>query len=76
MPANSADGRYPRTWPSLSLALLLPCGLLILMGLTDDREPPPPVGVLTPATMVGVTPVALGRSALPARPSLTSAANI
>ncbi|MEU7925993.1 hypothetical protein [Micromonospora sp. NPDC049107] len=56
MPSFLANGTRPKAWPSLPLALLLPCGLLILLGVTDDREPPPPVGVLTPATVIAVEP--------------------
>ncbi|MET8281364.1 hypothetical protein [Micromonospora sp. NPDC005174] len=56
MPSFLANGTRPKAWPSLPLALLLPCGLLILMGITDDREPPPPVGVLLPATVIAVEP--------------------
>jgi hypothetical protein len=56
MPSFLANGTRPKVWPSLPLALLLPCGLLILMGATDDREPPPPFGALTPATVIAVEP--------------------
>ncbi|MEU8166508.1 hypothetical protein AB0B97_08315 [Micromonospora sp. NPDC049004] len=56
MPSLLANGTRPKAWPSLPLALLLPCSLLILLGVTDDREPPPPVGVLLPATVIAVEP--------------------
>ncbi|WFF02170.1 hypothetical protein [Micromonospora sp. WMMD964] len=56
MPPFLDNGTRPKVWPSLPLALLLPCGLLILMGITDDREPPPPAGVLMPATVVAAEP--------------------
>ncbi|WP_030487645.1 hypothetical protein [Micromonospora chokoriensis] len=56
MPSFLATGTRPKVWPSLPLALLLPCSLLILIGATDDRQPPPPAGVLLPATVVAVEP--------------------
>ncbi|SCE80616.1 hypothetical protein GA0070612_1213 [Micromonospora chokoriensis] len=54
MPSFLDNGTRPKAWPSLPLALLLPCSLLVLMGITDDRKPPPPAGVLMPATTVDV----------------------
>ncbi|MFF0231648.1 hypothetical protein ACFYPH_10545 [Micromonospora sp. NPDC005252] len=56
MPSFLANGTRPKAWPALPLALLVPCSLLVLIGVTDDREPPPPAGVLMPATVVAVEP--------------------
>ncbi|MCZ7377666.1 hypothetical protein [Micromonospora sp. WMMC250] len=56
MPSFLANGTRPSVWPSLPLALLLPCSLLILIGITDDRRPPSPAGVLMPATVVAAEP--------------------
>ncbi|MFI7215325.1 hypothetical protein [Micromonospora maritima] len=56
MAPRSAGVVRPKTWPALPLSLLLPCALMVLAGATGDREPPPPSGLLTPATVIAVEP--------------------
>ncbi|TDC39051.1 hypothetical protein E1211_05125 [Micromonospora sp. 15K316] len=58
-----AGGTLPKVFPSLPLALLLPCSLIAVMGVTDDRRPPPPMGVLVPAVVVGEEPARAGQEA-------------
>lgn len=63
MSSRSGNGARPKTWPALPLSLLLPCALAVFAGATDDREPPPPNGVLMPATVIAAEPAAGSRDA-------------
>lgn len=50
-------------YPHVPLAGLLPSLVMLLAGIFGDFGPPPPVGDLLPATVVGIEPGPTGRPA-------------
>ncbi|WP_433393583.1 hypothetical protein [Micromonospora sp. KLBMP9576] len=49
------------TYPYLPIAAIVPCLLMLLVGLFDDFGPPPPVGKLVPGTVIAVQRDSSGR---------------
>jgi hypothetical protein len=52
---------FPRVYPAVPLAGIVPCVLFLLFGVFADLSPPPPAGALRPGTVMTVEQATGGR---------------